>query len=396
MTFSDSPGSWIDAGSAAGGAPLCGEAPAALPAATKSYSDHGRPDLPRVVTTGRKNTKQVPHCAGIDLETGEPVELHVTTRGYAITRHVVPIEPVRDGVALIDALAFSVVPPDELSYAWVLQEMSAFLDIESVEHRKGLFGFRFSARFGDGAGIIAWGGESQRGRVYFSLMGQGCSMVRNWAELACWLERHRATIKRADLAYDDFAGKLVSIAWAIQQYQGGGFNAGGRKPVHACYGDWLEGDASTKGRTLGIGNRASGKYARIYEKGKQLGDPSSPWTRVEVEWRAEDRFIPYDILVRPSHYLAGAYPCLSFLSQEQSVIKTVAKAAQIAFDAAVSNAKQHCGKLINLMMQVMQGDYAVVVDKLIRPGIPARIDPYSYHVKHNPAMLDWELRGGAV
>lgn len=33
---------------------------------------------------------------------------------------------------------------------------------------------------------------------------------------------------------------------------------------------------------------------------------------------------------------------------------------------------------------------------LLRPGIPARIDPYSYHVKNDPAMLDWELRGGAA
>lgn len=351
---------------------------------------------PRVVTTGRKNSSQIPDCAGVDLETGEPVELFLSGSRLQVTRHLEPVQPAREGVALVDALAFSIAPPDEQSYAWVLREMAQFLEITDLEHRRGLFGFRFSARFGDGAGAIAWGGESQKGRVYFSLMGKGCSMVKEWAGLASWLERHRATIKRADVAYDDFTGRQVSIAWAIQQYQCGGFNAGGRKPIHTCYGDWLEGDASTKGRTLGIGNRASGKYLRIYEKGKQLGDPLGLWTRVEVEWRAEDRHIPYDILTRPGHYLAGAYPCLAFLSEEQSIIKTVTKAAQIAFDAAVENAKQHCGKLVNLMMQVMQGDYAAVVEKLVREGIPARIDPYSYHVKNDPAMLDWELRGGAA
>lgn len=372
----------------AGGAALAGQAGAARASAALTE--------PRVVTTGRKNITHVPHCVGSDADTGEPMEFFATSRGFAVTRHLVPIEPVRNGVALVDALSFSIVPPDEKSYDWVLREMAQFLDISALQHRKGLFGFKFSARFGDGAGVVAWGGESQRGRVYFSLMGKGCSMITRWAELASWLEQHRATIKRADLAYDDFTGRLVSIAWAIQQYQGGGFNAGGRKPIHTCYGDWLEGEASTKGRTLGIGNRASGKYARIYEKGKQLGDPANPWTRIEVEWRAEDRFIPFDILTRPSHYLAGAYPCLAFLSEEQSIVKTVIKAAQIAFDAAVENAKQHCGKLVNLMMQVMQGDYSAVVEKLLRPGIPARIDPFSYHVKRDPAMLDWELRGGAA
>jgi phage replication initiation protein len=318
-------------------------------------------------------------------------ELIATSRGVKARRHLEPLETSSPGAALIDALAFSLVPPDEKSYFWVLQEMMQFVDIGTVEQRKGLFGFRYSARFGDGAGMVAWGGESQRGRVYFSLMGKGCSMVQDWAELAKWLEAHRAVIKRADVAYDDMEGHLVSIAWAVDQYKGEGFNAGGRKPTHTLYGDWLEGEASTKGRTLGIGNRASGKYARIYEKGKQLGDTVSPWTRVEVEWRAQDRLIPYDLLLRPGHYLAGSYPCLAFLTEEQSTIKTIAKGAQISYDSAVENAKRHCGKTINLMLDVLGGDFAGVVDTLIRPGYPARIDPYSYHVKQNPSMLDREL-----
>lgn len=339
---------------------------------------------PRVVTTGRKNTK--PYA--VDEDTGERVELIATSRGVKPRRHLEPLETSSPGAALIDALAFSLVPPDEKSYFWVLQEMMQFVDIGTVEQRKGLFGFRYSARFGDGAGMVAWGGESQRSRVYFSLMGKGCSMVQDWAELAKWLEAHRAVIKRADVAYDDMEGHLVSIAWAVDQYRGEGFNAGGRKPTHTLYGDWLEGEASTKGRTLGIGNRASGKYARIYEKGKQLGDTVSPWTRVEVEWRAQDRLIPYDLLLRPGHYLAGSYPCLAFLTEEQSTIKTIAKGAQISYDSAVENAKRHCGKTINLMLDVLGGDFAGVVDTLIRPGYPARIDPYSYHVKQNPSMLD--------
>ena len=56
------------------------------------------------------------------------------------------------------------------------------------------------------------------------------------------------------------------------------------------------------------------------------------------EWRAQDRYIPYDILTRPGHYFAGAYPCLGFLTEEQSVIKTIAKGAQVAYDTAVENA----------------------------------------------------------
>lgn len=379
MAFSDSFN--VEAGGgAAAGMPPCGTAAAPTPA-------------PRVVTTGRKRLNAAGGMWVVDPHTGEDIQLFASRRGTVSVRHLSTVEDApRDG-AFIDALAFSVVPAAGLSYAWVLQEMERFLPIENVEMRRGLFGFAASARFGEGAGVVAWGGESQRGRVYFSLMGKGCGMVRDWAGFQAWLEKHRAVLKRADAAYDDFEGDCVSIAWAERQYKEGGFNAGGRKPSHSLYGDWLDGDEGTKGRTIAIGNRASGKYARIYEKGKQLGDAVSKWTRVEVEWRAEDRHIPYDILTRPGHYLAGAYPCLAFISEAQSVIRTVSKSAQVAFDKAVETAKQHAGKLVNLLLEVVGGDYAEVVNRLKRPGIPARIDPYSYHVKRNPAMLDWQQRG---
>lgn len=364
-----------DGGSAiGGGATLAGGAADAQP-------------TPRVVTTGRKNTKPL----AVDDETGERMQMFATNRGVSVTRYLDSVDTVPVGAALVDAMAFSVVPPDEKSYVWVLEQMGQFLDLGTVEQRKGLFGFRYSARFGDGAGMVAWGGESQKGRVYFSLMGKGCSMIQDWAGVAAWLERNRAVIKRADLAYDDMEGSLVNIAWAVEQYRGEGFNAGGRKPRHTLFGDWLEGEDSTLGRTLGIGNRASGKYARIYEKGKQLGEAVSPWTRVEVEWRAQDRYIPFDILTRPGHYLAGAYPCLAFLTEEQSTIKTVSKGAQIAYDRVVENLKRSGGRAVNLMLDVLGGDYAGVVQALIRDGYPARVDPFSYHVRKNPTTLDREI-----
>ena len=347
---------------------------------------------PRVVTTGRKNATHKPYP--VDDLTGERLQIVACGRdSSSLLRHLVPDESVPVCAAIIDALAFSLVPPDEKSYVWVVEQMQQFLDLGPLDLRRGMFGFRHSARFGDGAGVIAWGGESQCGKVYFSLMGKGCSMVKDWAALSAWLEHHRAAIKRADCAYDDFDGKLLSIEWAVQQYQTEGFNAGGRKPSHSLAGDWLSGLEATKGRTLYIGNRESGKLARFYEKGKQLGDGASPWCRAEVEWRAQDRLIPYDILTRPGHYLAGAYPCLAFLSEQQSTVKTIAKGSQVAYDTAVENAKRAAGKVVNLMLDVLGGDYAGVVQSLIRDGYPARIDPYSYHVKRNPTMLDRDMQG---
>ncbi|MCX7184013.1 MAG: replication initiation factor domain-containing protein [Nitrosospira sp.] len=325
---------------------------------------------------------------GIDDETGEGVSIVTGRRHSEIVRHLSPDETASPGVALVDALAFTMIPPDGESYLWVIREMRQFLEINDLNQRNGYCGFKFSLRFGEGTGLMAWGGDKQRGRVYFSIQGKGCAMVSDWQGLADWLKQHQAAIKRADVAYDDFEGATVNIAWAVEQYENAGFNAGGRKPDHQVFGDWLDGDKSVKGRTLGIGNRDNGKYCRIYEKGKQLGDPESRWMRLEVEWRAEKRFIPFDILTCPGKYLAGAYPCIRFLSAEQSRIKTISRADKIAFDRAIENAKQHSGKLINLMLSVFGGDYAEVVERLKREGLPGSIEPHSYHARREPAMLD--------
>lgn len=356
----------------------------------RSAVAHGSADgaHPRVVTTGRKirQAGPSPDLKGTDLETGEPVEVWTFANGHKAVRHLVPDESAAPGIAFIDALAFSVRPPQGEDEGWVLREMAHFLDFGAIEPRGGLFGYKRSARLGDGVGVIAWGGSSQKGSVYFSLMGQGCARVQDWVSLANWLDVHSAVIKRADVAHDDFEAARVSVDWAVDQYRAGGFNAGGRQPRSECIGDWLSGSEGKRGRTLGIGNRESGKYARCYEKGKQLGDQNSRWTRIEVEWRAQDRFIPYDVLTRPGYYLAGAYPCLAFLSAEQSVIRTVSKVAQVSFERAVENAKQQCGKLVNVMLNVFEGDCGEVVSRLIRQGFPGRLEPVAHFVAQDASI----------
>ncbi len=359
----------------------------------------GATEGPRTVTTGGKkeadsfqSRDQPPK--GFDTETGEPVEVYVfSEHNVQVTRHLVVDAAAPPRAAQLDALAFTVRPPAAESMRWVMAQMQRFLPVERLEQRNGCFGFKQSVRFGSGAGLIAWGGASQRGHVYFSIQGQGCAMVEDWAGLATWLREHAASIKRADVAYDDFCGEVASIAWAIDQYAASGFNAGGRKPRHQVFGDWLAGESSSKGRTLGIGSRTSGKYCRIYEKGKQLGNPSSPWTRIEVEWHGKDRLIPYELLTEPGKYLAGAYPCLAFLNAEQARIKTIANSVTISFDSAVEHGRQQVGKLVNLMSHVYGGDMGRVVTELWRDGIPARIEPYSYHLAGSPERLDPESPG---
>ncbi len=345
--------------------------------------------LPPYSNTGRKLPIPI-DMHGIDEETGEPFQICVTgTKRINVIRHLVPVEPKKQDIALIDALAFSIKPPEDAEHEllWVVNHLKRFMMISGYEAKNGLHGFAHSIRLNDGLGVIAWGGESQRGKVWVSLMGAGCSTVHDWPGLTAWLEEHQAKLTRVDVAHDDFEGQTVNMGWAIKQYEDGGFNAGGRNPAHELQGDWLLGEQSRKGRTLYIGNRSSGKYFRAYEKGKQLGDPESGWVRVEVEWRSQDRVIPYDILLNPSAYLAGAYPCLAFLDKVQHRIKTTANAARISFDFAIETAKKQYGKLINLMLKVFGGDFGEVIDRLRRDGYPQRIEPYSYHIRENPSML---------
>ncbi|MBX9812898.1 MAG: replication initiation factor domain-containing protein [Burkholderiales bacterium] len=246
----------------------------------------------------------------------------------------------------------------------------------------GLYGYKHSAIIEEG-GLVAWGGKNQRGTVYVSLNGQGCGRIADWEKLRAWLECHGARLTRVDPAHDDFEGKTVTIEKAKAWYDAGGFNSGGRKPESSVAGDWWGG---SKGRTVYVGARHNGKLLRIYEKGKQLGEPDSPWVRVELEIHNKSRHIPLDILTRPAAYLAGAYPCLRFLSAEQCRVKTIQKAAKTTYTKAVEVARNQCGRLINLMMQVYGGDTDSVVHALARDGLPARLDPYSYQLRTDSAL----------
>ena len=84
---------------------------------------------PRTVTTGGKieansfqNRDQPPK--GFDAETGEPVEVHVFSRhNVQVTRHLVVDAAAPAQAAQLDALAFTMRPPDAESMRWVMAQM---------------------------------------------------------------------------------------------------------------------------------------------------------------------------------------------------------------------------------------------------------------------------------
>ena len=301
-----------------------------------------------------------------------------------ILHQPLPLDVGKPEAAFIDWLAFTLRPPAGKTHAWVIAGLSPFLgDLEIIPRSTGLYGYQKSVNIVD-AGLIAWAGKNQAGTIYVSLNSQGCGRVESWNALYDWCEYYGVRITRIDLTHDDHEGKTLNIEIIQKWYDAGGFNAGGRKPVTRLAGDWWGG---TEGRTVYIGNRASGKFSRAYEKGKQLGDPDSPWVRFECEFHNKDRFLPLEMMVWPADYLAGAYPCLRLLSADQCRVRTTKKASKIAYRRIVGVTRNQCGKVVNMMLQVHGGDSEAVCRALRRDGLPARLDPYSYQLRMDPDAI---------
>lgn len=264
--------------------------------------------------------------------------------------------------------------------------------------------YKRAYKLGDSYGMVCIGG--QRSTVLVMLSGEGCAAAREgWeSRLHDFLTKcgSRAKLTRVDLSHDFYHGELhgpvkpgqllgYSVDQADSEYDQGLFCSGGRMPEIEHRGNWKR--PNGKGRTLYIGSRQSGKYCRIYEKGKQLGDKSSSWCRVEVEVKSINRIIPFDVLLRPGEYLAASYPAFAMLSERQERILTTQKSTEIKYDAMVRYVERQCGAAINVMCEI-EIDIETVIEKIRKLDcIPARLKIPGYqfggesiHERERPAV----------
>jgi phage replication initiation protein len=178
------------------------------------------------------------------------------------------------------------------------------------------------------------------------------------------------------------SGDLIKLDDMPGWYEGGKFNAGGRRPTYKVEGDWFT-DLGA-GRTFYVGRRQNGKYCRVYEKGKQLGNCESPWVRFEVELHNVDRVIPYDIVMRPSEYFSGCYPvCESLVDVGAERIETLRAEHEISLDRLRSYCRIAYGKLIYVLrFQVRQElkDDLSLIDDLCVEGQPRRLAKTALHM----------------
>jgi len=318
----------------------------------------------------------------------ERLDPRLVIRGESL--EIKPKENVQPFAAHVDFLnvTFPILHTPDFEKDF-LEYILSLLGLEGgivAERPRGLHGWKRSFEFEGCTALYGTGG--QRGRALLSLPGEACARIsrENWQVLVALLDDTlNARITRWDGAVDDFLG-IHSVDWAVEQYLAGNFSTGGSRPGCKNSGNWTTPD--TKGRTFYVGSRKNGKLLRVYEKGKQLGGPNHPWVRWELELHNQDREIPWRAVLNPGPYVAGAYKATHWISEEACRVKTANESRRIGYSALVQHAHNAYGPLIDFMMKV-EGSAEKVVKKLIRPGVPKRLDiqmppEYYFPIVKNP------------
>ena len=283
-----------------------------------------------------------------------------------------PVTTLNPNAAIVDWLNFT--------FVYSIFEGSALLALDEkfrevfgfglrANRYRGHLNYEHSWELGNAFGIFAYGGSSVGGTAFFSISSKGCTATKNWSAVYDLLEELKANITRLDLAHDDLLG-IHDIQIALDFYKREAFGSThGRPPKAKLIDDFNSGT----GKTFYVGNRKNGKVLRVYEKGKQLGDPNSPWVRWELELHNSSYYIPNIAIKFPGYYLAGSYSCLNWISVEQSYFESVKKSQNISFEILIKACRNSYGKLIWLMSDLGYSDNQIVT-VLSKKGIPSRLN----------------------
>jgi phage replication initiation protein len=248
---------------------------------------------------------------------------------------------------------------------------------------RGILGFQQAAQImiaDKPVGRMDYGGDSQKGWVRVDLSGQGCELVEDWDQVGAVEELPAAQIRRLDLALTTWAGE-VTHEQVVQAHQGGRFITRGRPPKMQQI---LSSDPR-QGRTCYIGEREkSDKFMRCYEKGFQManlyggkmpglishidGCAIEDIYRCEVELKAANTVIPWEVIDRRDQYFAGAYPfCADILPNVECDIlkRRPEREAVVTLAAALENCRIQFGPTIFTALAAYHGDMTAVWDKIM-------------------------------
>lgn len=201
-------------------------------------------------------------------------------------------------------------------------------------------------------GHVAIGGGRQHGTVLVSFTGVGCMAFKpGWEQrLYDIFLPLNPRITRGDAARDMYDG-AVTPHDARAAWHAGEMDRYHNRPVIHLLGCWEGQDPYNKGLTANVGTRESPVEICVYEKGKQLGDAESPWTRCEVRFRDNHHVIPWDFVLRPQDYFvsANAFTARFATAEEEPVqLERKQKYVDRSWDHLAYHAKRCYGPLIKL------------------------------------------------
>lgn len=343
-----------------------------------------------------------------DEDFGE-VKLVVTDSGKTKTQLV--RKPSSTQACMIDWCNFSVLEDTFFKTAHrtlvadeeIVEEASVQLEMVfgfgiTTKRDRGLNFYRESWVLGDGMGFVCFGGQRQTLMVV--LNGQGCQHA-----LAGWEKRLfdfltkvavRPSLSRIDLAHDDIEGAYLSVDWADLQWSEGGFTfkKGGRPCDIRHLGNWKR--PTGKGRTVTMGLRSSSKFCRFYEKGKMEGDKDSLWCRCEIEFKNSNTVINFDVLLNPTPYFVGAYPCISLFANVATPrrMDVKKKAAQISFDTAVAITKHQFGRYIRAFRGLFDTEKQLLdaISHADEGAWPKRLRPFLIDATSGPLPVHKQIK----
>ncbi len=251
-----------------------------------------------------------------------------------------PLEQIENKAnTLIDHVAFTCEETADIlkQFVEIFIPKAVFFEAQS-----GMLGYKRYINIllcGQVIGKIAYG--SQHGRNYLQLSGTACAEVKDWYEFKHYLTiLEKAKLNRLDIAADFYFGE-VTLETVKEAYEKDKFKLEKARtnPIYDLRQP-IGGEGYPLGWTVYIGKRTSSKMARIYHKGaeqfgkftpdiqkefqeewKQIGvgdyneahkgEPRAlmgDWVRAEIEYKAKDVELSFDMLTNRDDYFVGAYP----------------------------------------------------------------------------------------
>lgn len=247
---------------------------------------------------------------------------------------------------------------------------------------RGILGFKQGAQIMLGdipVGRMDYGGDSQKGWVRVDIPGKGCEWVKDWAASGNLEALPSAQIRRLDIALTTWSGEITHDQ-VVQAHTDGRFTI--RRPPKL---QQILSSDPRQGRTCYIGEREkSDKFMRCYEKGLQMAgqyEGKLPGTithidnsrvediyRCEVELKAANTDIPWEVIERRDQYFAGAYPfCADILPNVEADIlkRRPEREPQLSLAAALENCRIQYGPTIFTALAAYSGDMTAVWDKIV-------------------------------